>query len=175
MYILSLFIQWFVNSCWNNSIKLSWNFWIGTVNFITGRTSDTAVVQISKRYLCITPHLREIMSWSCGNWRLNKLSICVQININVRFNLVNYCGDTEDVGLCMKKSERMKKNSSSLCCIWKLTVRQSPSRDKNECHCRSCLHKTEILFSHSNISPASWQIFFFFFPESCPSAAWTRQ
>lgn len=133
------------------------------MNFIAGQASDTAVVQISKGYLCVKPHLRETVSWNFGNWRLNKLSVCEQININVRFILVSYCGDAEDVGLRMKKSEGMKKSSSSLCCSWKLTVRQSPSHDKNECHCRSCLHKTEILFSHSNISPASWQICFFFF------------
>lgn len=79
------------------------------MNFIAGQTSDTAVVQVSKRYLCVKPYLRETVSWSFGNWRLNKLSICEQININVGFNLVNYCGDTEYVGLCMKKSEGMEK------------------------------------------------------------------
>lgn len=64
--------------------------------------------------------------------------------------------------VCLEKEWRNKKNSS-LCCGWKLPVRQSPSHGKNECHCRSCLHKTEILFSHFNISSASWQILFFIF------------
>lgn len=65
--------------------------------------------------------------------------------------------------VCVKK--RVNFKNSHLYCSWKLTVIPSPSHNKNYCHHRSCLQKTEILFSQSNISPAEmteffWQILF---------------
>lgn len=99
----------------------------------------------------------EPITWSFGRDSLN-LETVSKLILTVDLILENFCSGIHGVCMCVCETEGEFKNSC-LYCSWKLTVRQSQSHDKNECRYRSCLHKTEILFSQSNISPASWQIF----------------
>lgn len=124
------------------------------VNLITDHhTYDTACVQITKVNLFVKTYLRtcNLKLW----YRFITFITCKQTHTNRRFHIREFL---QWYSWCVWK--RVNFLNSHLYCSWKLQVRQSPCHDKNECHYRSCLHKTEVLFSQSNISPAEIAGFF---------------